>query len=536
MRIETVELKNGYKRFHHLTIRLGNKPARIVALVGPNGCGKSSVLDGLLFQQNAYEQIGSTGGRDAQYHSLHGQSIYSPDSILIQFDRGAYPQVRQDKTKKGNQNTIFSFRSCYRYNSSVKIIQTRAVDPIGYNRYGASTASDIDEKMEENYRRLRAKYNKYMEETNSTPSGTKEKIIGDLNSSLRKCLDLQIVSIGNVEANEGTIYFKKPDHPNSFEFNVLSAGEKEVVDILLDLYLRQDDYDDTVFLIDEPELHINTAIQRKLLVEINRLIGPNCQLWVATHSAGFLRAIQEDLRDQCQVIHFKAGLPYASQPISLEPVTPSLHVWREIFETALDDLAGLVSPKRLIYCEGRAEPGHGGRERGLDAKVLNAIFSAHYTDTLFISSGGNTELDQRSAIALAILSKVFPAIEIWILKDRDMASGKPTSEHDRQMYLQNNEVSHRVLRRWEIENYLYDEEVLAAYCTANGLAFDRVKYQSLVHNIVDDDVKKLTVGIKTACGLVGSISPDTFKLNLANVITTEMAVFRELEACIFERK
>ena len=123
--------------------------------------------------------------------------------------------------------------------------------------------------MEENYRRLHAKYNDYRDSTDSKPSVAKAKIIGDLNASLMKCLDLEIESLGNIEANQGTLYFKKSDHPKPFEFNVLSAGEKEAVDILLDLYLRKDDYDDTVFLIDEPELHINTAIQRKLLVEIN---------------------------------------------------------------------------------------------------------------------------------------------------------------------------------------------------------------------------------------------------------------------------
>ena len=38
----------GYKRFFDLTIDLGEKPKRIVALVGPNGCGKSSVFDAML--------------------------------------------------------------------------------------------------------------------------------------------------------------------------------------------------------------------------------------------------------------------------------------------------------------------------------------------------------------------------------------------------------------------------------------------------------------------------------------------------------
>lgn len=146
-------------------------------------------------------------------------------------------------------------------------------------------------------------------------------------------------------------------------------------------------------MIDEPELHISTATQRKLLMEINRLIGPNCQLWITTHSVGFLRTLQEDLMDQCQIIHFERGRPYAAEPITLRPIKPTPQVWRDIFETALDDLAGLVSPRRIIYCEGRAEPGPCGRERGLDAQVLNEVFAGRHPSTQFISNGGNTELD-----------------------------------------------------------------------------------------------------------------------------------------------
>lgn len=56
MRIKTIRL-NEYKRFFNLTIDLGNDPARIIALVGPNGCGKSSVFDGMLFLMNAYGMI-----------------------------------------------------------------------------------------------------------------------------------------------------------------------------------------------------------------------------------------------------------------------------------------------------------------------------------------------------------------------------------------------------------------------------------------------------------------------------------------------
>ncbi len=384
MRIKKIQLKNGYKRFLDLTIDLGNEPKRIIALVGPNGCGKSSVLDGMLFHNNAYGAIGNKGGKDHNYHSMTQTPNFDYQNIIIELDASNFQQLKNERTKTGKENTIFSFRSPYRYNSNLKVTQSKATTEIRLNNYGATASSDLDDKMEENYRRLYIKFNKYLHEQDCTPSQAKAKIIGDLNSSLRNCLDLEIMSIGNIEANQGTMFFKKNDHPKEFEFNVLSSGEKEVVDILLDLYLRQEEYNETIFLIDEPELHINTSIQKKLLLEINKLVGANCQIWIATHSIGFLRALQEDLKEECQIIQFQKGINWASTLQTLVPIKKSLSKWKEIFETALDDLTGLLSPRRIIYCEGKDRPGANGLEKGFDAKVFNNIYGEKYHDTLFI--------------------------------------------------------------------------------------------------------------------------------------------------------
>ncbi len=536
MRIKKVRFMNGYKRFFDLTIDLGEHPQRIIALVGPNGCGKSSVLDGMLFQANTWGIIGNKGRKDHQYHSLNKTPNYDWQNIQIDFVDGNFQSVRGQKQKTGKEQTIFSFRSPYRYNNSLKVIQSKATQELRLNNYGATTSADLDDKMEENYRRLYIKYNKYLNETDCKPSEAKIKIIGDLNSSIRSCLDLEVFSIGDIEASQGTLYFKKPDHPNEFEFDVLSSGEKEVVDILLDLYLRQDEYNDTIFLLDEPELHINTSIQKKLLIEINRLIGESCQLWITTHSIGFLRALQEEFKEQCQIIQFREGLDLASTPHVLTPAPKTNATWKKLFEIALDDLAHLVSPKHIIYCEGRDMPGKSGQERGLDAQVFNNIFSEKYHDTLFVSSGGNTEPDQRSEIALAILTKVFSTIEILVLKDRDISSGKPTSENDRQIYLKNNPQNHRVLKRWEIENYLYDKEVLKKYCSSNSLIFNEASYDAFITDIVNQNIKDETPRIKNYCGITTSVNPEKFKLSLSTCISPDMAIFTELEDCIFNRK
>lgn len=535
MKIKKLHLKNGYKRFHDLTIDLGNDPKRIIALIGPNGCGKSSVLDGMLFHNNAHQVIGNKGGKNYEYHSMHQTPNFDYQNITIDFVEGAFSTVRTQKNKTGKENTIFSFRSPYRYNSILKVAQSQATAEIRLNNYGATSSSDLDDKMEQNYRRLYIKYNKHLHDTDCTPSQAKTKIIGDLNNSLRNCLDLEITSIGSIEASQGTLYFKKADHPIEFEFNVLSSGEKEVVDILLDLYLRQDEYNDTIFLIDEPELHINTAIQKKLLIEINKLIGRDCQVWVATHSIGFLRALQEDLKDECQIIHFKKGINWASTSQIITPMKKTYAKWREIFETALDDLTGLISPRRIIYCEGKDKPGANGLEKGFDAKVFNTIFNEKHHDTLFISSGGNTELDQRSDIALAILTKVFSDIEILVLKDRDVSSGKTNSENDRQVYLQNNPQNHRMLKRWEIENYLYDKEVLKKYCDQYNLVFNEVEYDKFVTDTDNQNLKDDTGRIKNFCGITTSVNPEQFKLTLSTCITEDMSIYTVLEKCIFNR-
>lgn len=535
MKIKKLQLKNGYKRFHDLTIDLGSDPKKIVALVGPNGCGKSSVLDGLLYRHNVHGNIGNKGEKDFNYHSMTQDSTFSYQNIHIDFDSGNYQQIRQQKDKTGNTNTIFSLRSPYRYNHNLKITESKAISEIRLNGYGATTSTDLDDKMIENYRRLYVKYNKYLNQVDCKPSEAKAKIIGDLNNSLKNCLELEIVSIGDIESNQGTLYFKKSDHPKEFEFNVLSSGEKEVVDILLDLYLRQEEYNDTIFLIDEPELHINTAIQKKLLLEINKLIGNNCQIWIATHSIGFLRALQEDLKNDCQIIQFPKGINWASSVQVLVPIKKSLAKWKEIFETALDDLTGLISPKRIVYCEGRDRPGANGQEKGFDAKVFNNIFGEKYHDTLFISSGGNTELDQRSEIALAILTKVFSDIEILVLKDRDVSSGKTNTENDRQVYLKTNPNFHRVLKRWEIENYIYDKEVLKSYCLYNSLTFDESEYDKFVTDIENQNLKDETGRIKNFCGMTTSVNAEIFKINLSTFITENMTVYKELEQCIFLR-
>lgn len=525
MRIKKIRLRD-FKRFDDLTIDLGETPKKIVALVGPNGCGKSSVFDAF---EEKLKDFRNYGREDDLFLS---KSHFSDDEEKRKSAKYVKNQAINIETTSGNvTRKSFYIRTAYRFSSKINVQEISAMPAILSTRDEPISSISLDTRLEANYRRLLgAAYSEFFVGT-KTGEQVRAELIGRINAILRNVIDAEVSDLGNIMGGRGQLYFKKGNAVD-FPYANLSSGEKEVVDIVIDLIVKAEEYNETVICIDEPELHLNTAIQRKLLVEIEKLVPDACQLWVATHSIGFLRALQEELRDKSHIIDFSSG-NYFSGTHVIRPMTANRSNWQRIFSSALEDLTGLVSPRRIVYCEGRDLPTSTAIERGVDARVFNEIFSERHNETLFISSGGNTELDQRSEIALRILTKVFEEIEILILKDRDMASGRNTTETDRQIYLQNNPPNHRVLHRWELENYLYDKDVLKNYCGKNSLAFDEASYDAIVTDIVNQDVKSLTGRIKSICGIVGSINQDQFKQNLAKYVESSMPVYAELEACIF---
>lgn len=92
------------------------------------------------------------------------------------------------------------------------------------------------------------------------------------------------------------------------------------------------------------------------------------------------------------------------------------------------------------------------------------------------------------------------------------------------------------MKRWEIENYLFDKEVLKAFCEANSLTFNEEEYDKFVTNVYDDNIKDETNRIRNFCGINTSVSSESFKITLSEFVTDDMEVYKELEQCIFHRQ
>ena len=524
MRVKRIRLK-AFKRFDDLTIDLGENPKKIVALVGPNGCGKSSVFDAFEEKLKDFRSYGNEGV------GFFSKSLYDSDESKRAVGYDKNNSVSIATTTPNISRKGFYIRTAYRFTSKLNVTQIAAMPEILSTNDEPISSIALDARLESNYKRLMG--TAYAEFISGERTGkvVMEELVGKINEILLRVIDAEISDFGEVTSGKGQLYFKKGTSTD-FPYSNLSSGEKEVVDIILDLVVKTKEYTETVFCIDEPELHLNTAIQRRLLVEIEKLIPENCQLWVATHSIGFLRALQEELREKSQILDFSEKDYFESEQ-TIYPMVASRANWQRIFSTALEDLTGLVSPNRIVYCEGRDQPGVGGRERGLDALIYNAVFAETHNDTLFISSGGNTELDQRSEVALKILTKVFSGVEILVFKDRDFLSDSQATEADRLAYLASKPAHYRMLERFEIENYLFDKEVLIRYCNSHNSVFDETGYDALVTDIRNENIKDDCNAIKRCCGANENIGTEIFKLDLAKEILPATNIYVELERCVF---
>ena len=529
MKIKTINLKK-YKRFHDLTIDLGENPKRIIALIGPNGCGKSSVFDGMSYASQWYSVgFGQSSNEVSGYHNRYKDVSVNGGDIYITFDNGKNMyDISQELQATNKGHTLFVFRSPYRYTSRLLISSLKQIPDMKNNSNGAKYSTDLDDKMTNNFQLLYSQINSYYKTSKMYYEDVVDLFLGKINESLRNCLNIQIAELGEIIDGNGTLMFKKDDQEELFNYNVLSSGEKEVVDMLIDIFVKSNIFNDSVYIIDEPELHLNTSIQRKLLIEINKIVPENCQIWIATHSVGFLRALEEDFVDDSQIIKFDGN--YANEQITLTPMPRTRKNFLQLYKTAVDDISELIAPKTIVYCEGKINSDNDG----LDEFCYNEIFNEEYSDVLFISSGGCSELDKYSDIALMLLNKAFRGVELIRLKDRDIngnsESDAITSLEDRLNFLSKSDAYRMLLRR-EIENYLLDYEILQ-------LAYPEIEkevYDSCVTDINNQDLKPVisTLLSKTNRKSERGFNKEKFLKSLVPYITKDTAVYKELKQIIF---
>ena len=440
MRITKVHLKN-YKRFTDLHIAEIPQSARLVVLVGPNGSGKSSVFDAFLLKSQSSRSNRALSGDIFAGYFLKDEVTFPNFSNTQQVANTI--DIELDNSVE-DWATLFSIRSPYRHEADFSNTNLGPVRP-AYESPRFPRIIDQDSAVSDNYNRLGRKA---LERALNSEPGDKSlnqfrhDTLGEIQEALKALFCDPVLTLQDFGSgiDSGTFRFKK-GIIGDFHYKNLSGGEKAAFDLLLDIFVKKGEYQKAIYCIDEPESHVASAIHGRLLEAMLKLIPVDSQLWIATHSIGFVRKAVELSRTNDNVAFLDFSGQDFDESVYITPTTPTQSFFRRMYKVLQEDLAGLVAPSCLVLCEGL---------ENTDGKIYNKIFENSHPDTLFVGRGSSSAVEKGDIIP--VLEAVVPSTKIIRLIDRDDMPTPSREEHLRQGI--------RVLRRREIENYLWDKKVV----------------------------------------------------------------------------
>lgn len=528
MKIAKIHLKN-FKRFTDLVVHHIPESARLVVVVGPNGCGKSSLFDALYH----WYKINSGFG-------IHSDELYFRKSAVEPFGWHDTVTVTLHGSATPHKGCLY-IRTAYRNDPDFNISGfSRPTIPSEQIRFGR--VIENDQTVSDNYQRLiyDTMAGVYDSANDSkTIQVLREELIGQTRVSMQRVFgDLLLNSISD-PLGSGAFFFEK-GMSKAYHYKNLSGGEKAAFDLLLDLHVKKKYFLDTIYCIDEIETHLHTRVQGALVREMVTILPPASQLWVTTHSLGVLRAAQEMAvasGGSVCVIDFDGVDP--DIPRELAPSNLGRVSWEKMLSIAVDDLSERIAPKIVVICEGSSV---GTRRKDFDAEIYNRVLGAHTTDILFISGGSSSQIAASGVSVRDTLSQIMPGAKVLALADRDDKSSAEITQWERNGNL--------VLPVRNLESYLFDDEVIEALVTREGkpqLLADALKAKqaaiasSIARGNAPDDLKsasgEIYVSLKKVLGLqrAGNTTDAFMRDTLAPLIQPPMATYQALKTGVIDR-
>ena len=412
MRLKSARIRN-FKRFVDLSIQGLPPDVKLVVLLGPNGCGKSSLFDAFQSELRIPYLFGMNPELERYYRRASVDVPVQNHQVDLEFHGGPPTSA---ETYKGS----LYLRSAYRHEASFTNTKIQQ-QPTVLDRPSVRRLIDTDQTVKDNYERIAWRLLEQVTTSGLTTDSIMEATIGDLQRSLETvfgdiCLDAFVAN-----PQTGTFTFSKGASKN-FLYESLSAGEKAAFDLLLDVVVNRRAFDPALYCIDEPEAHLGTRLQGRLLEELCRLVPGDSQLWLATHSIGMVRTAQAiGVENPGQVVFLDLGFGPDGEardfdkPQTIEPAVPDYAFWSRHYGVALDDVADLLAPDCIVLCEGSTT----GDEPALDETCYNAIFVREFPRTRFVSVGPVTKVEKRLGDLLPLLERIVGGTSVIRFRDRD---------------------------------------------------------------------------------------------------------------------
>ena len=487
MNVLTLHLRN-FKRFTDLKLDLSSctAPPKLVLLVGANGSGKSSVFDAFEFLTGP-----SKGLRD---HYLDYFRKQQNEDISVVCALGGDVSIQRTNSQVASTPvgwdvaTAFYGRSSFRTVPELTASRPAAVDlekdsdrPQRFIEQDTRFSTDVSQITEQ-----------ILHEVWGEPFDSetmKARYVDPINAALERVFSTSLETDLRLRKLIPALSRKPPDirfekGNSEVHYDLLSSGEKEVFNIILNLFSRREHFSNAIYFIDELDVHLHTSLQYALVKEIvEHWIPENSQIWTASHSLGFIDYANSS--DDAAIVDFD-DLDF-DQPQTLLPAAKS----ESVFDIAVPRSSALrVFPnKRLIICENK------------DARLYNAM---DLPDLLFIGAR-----DKNS-----IVIQTRGSDEYYGLIDRDYLGTAEIAE-----VIRRQENLH-VLGYYAMESYLYHPDNIAELSPAG---YDASAYRVALTSCMATARDRLLVNLRGSRGSYEIIQTFSNELKEQAVAEIEMA-------------
>jgi AAA15 family ATPase/GTPase len=482
MRITELRLQN-FKRFTDLKIKNIPAEAKLVLLVGANGSGKSSVFDAfeLFIRTTKYGSF--NGGFENEYFRKSQSTEYAIEAI---FSDG-------QTIKRQNHNVIDSKVKMNMFFGRPSLRIVPMINNVSFNENTVEHNTDSPRRFIEAEGKFNIDVLKFTQEINKALrvpvfAGKQadtlkifREFIDPFNESLKRIFNLDdnlsLKMVQFVEADPTTpsrLIFEKGK--SQINYDLLSHGEKQIIIILLNFIVRRAYFQDTIYYIDEMDVHLNTSLQYTLLKEITEnWIPENCQLWTATHALGFIEYAKD--ADHAAIIDFD-NLDFDEEQI----IEPSPKYEDTIFEVAIPraSLTKILGNRKVVLCENK-----------------------NYTLYSLMALDGFVFTDVQNSNSVYL--KIKRDKTLIGLRDRDYLTDTEIEK------LVTKLPNYKILRYYCFENYLYHPDNIAALALPNfDVAVYKLEITALKNQYFDAFVPKISESRKTYEEFRdGGIKPDS---------------------------
>lgn len=226
------------------------------------------------------------------------------------------------------------------------------------------------------------------------------------------------------------------------DLDELSAGEKEI--LYGYLRLRNSAPKNSVILIDEPELHLNPRLTRKLPDFYYRNLARNLnnQVWLVTHSDALLRDVLG--RKDYSVFHMISNISNISSDVKncAQPIRIDEDLDRAIVDL-IGDLAAFKPNASVVIFEGDVDS-------EFDVRMTSELFPEFASQLNFVSGTNKARVKGLYSLLTRLHEKGALKTKIYAItdKDSDFPSSPGATEFSWDVY--------------HIENYLLEPKFIAA--------------------------------------------------------------------------